>query len=658
MTNQVNQGPATGPKPEGGSSQGREAAAKVAPNKVDPSKAAETSVWGVWGSVLLALGLLLLFVAERIVVEGNVWKGLLAAGSLAVVVAFALRFASQRQARGAAAEVEQSLLFAYFGALAALVLYLLSTEWGLGKLHLTGSAAERTATAFAALWPAVMTVSMLTVFFIEFAYRRMPIAEAVELRRVRNAAYGGTGLGFALVFLLSLNYVAHVKEVKRDLSYFKTTKPSDSTLKMARGLGEKLEVVLFYPKVNEVYEQLTPYFDAIDKASAKLTVKRRDHALSPELAAKHRVRGNGYVVLVRGQGATQQAEKFEVGVNLEDARKHLKELDSDFQKAFNAIAKTRRELYITSGHREHTGEGEEGDAPGLRISELKEALGRSNIGIQSYGMAQGLARQVPPSAPAVAVIGPREPFLEEEAQALLQYVKQGGRLLLLLDPNAKHGLDSLLKGLGLELLPGVVCSEQNHLRRNFNAADKGIIFTNRYSAHPIVTIASRNSTRVASVFVEGGALKRQVGSEAVRDIAVVFPVRSGAGFWRDLDGDFERDAEEPSEEFDMVAAVTVPNKADKEREGRVVVIADGDFVTDQIIRNPGNVFVFSDITQWLIGEEQIVGEATSEEDVRIEHTRDQDKVWFYATSFGAPLPILGLGIWMAMRRRRKRGAKQ
>ena len=60
--------------------------------------------------------------------------------------------------------------------------------------------------------------------------------------------------------------------------------------------------------------------------------------------------------------------------------------------------------------------------------------------------------------------------------------------------------------------------------------------------------------------------------------------------------------------------------------------------------------------QWFLGEEQIIGDTATEEDVPIEHTRDEDKLWFYATSFGAPLPLLILGIWIALRGRRRTGA--
>ena len=43
----------------------------------------------------------------------------------------------------------------------------------------------------------------------------------------------------------------------------------------------------------------------------------------------------------------------------------------------------------------------------------------------------------------------------------------------------------------------------------------------------------------------------------------------------------------------------------------------------------------------------------SEEDVAIEHSREKDKLWFYATTFAVPAPILGLGLWVARSRRRR-----
>ena len=47
--------------------------------------------------------------------------------------------------------------------------------------------------------------------------------------------------------------------------------------------------------------------------------------------------------------------------------------------------------------------------------------------------------------------------------------------------------------------------------------------------------------------------------------------------------------------------------------------------------NLGNAYLAVDTLRWLTGEEAISGAVSSEEDVPIQHTREQDVVWFCAT---------------------------
>jgi len=610
---------------------------------------------GIVASIVIGFGLLFIFTGERVFGEGTLRDALVWSGVLGVVAATALRAYERQRIHAKARPIETGLLAASAGVLLSLALYALSTDWGLELLGSSADPESRTGTILTVLWPAVLTVSFAAIIFMEFAYRRMPVAEAVELRRVRGAAFDGISIALSLVFVVSANYVANQRDVRTDLSYFKTTHPSDATLRMVDALGEDLKVVLFYPKSNEVLEQLKPYFDQVRRASPHLKLRVVDHALSPTLTRRHQIRDNGFVVVLKGEGESQQAEKFEVGTDLELARSRLRTLDGRFQRAFSRIARPRRELYVTVGHDERSATGIEGDPPDVRTRELADALERSNITTRPLGMAQGLANEVPENAPSVAVIGPRRPFMPEEARSLLEYVKAGGRLVVMVDPDVDHGLTPLLHGLGLELRPGVLASERQHLRRTNTDADRGLVFSNSYSSHPTVTLASRNSANLATVFVRGGSLDRHEGDDVVEGSRVQFPIRANAQVWRDLNENWERDSDEPIEPQNLMAVVTVPREGggEGEDEGRAVIIADGDFVTDQVVRNPGNALVFGDVLQWFLGEEQIIGDTSSEEDVNIEHTEDEDKLWFYSTSFGVPLPLLGLGVWVAVRRGRR-----
>jgi hypothetical protein len=59
-----------------------------------------------------------------------------------------------------------------------------------------------------------------------------------------------------------------------------------------------------------------------------------------------------------------------------------------------------------------------------------------------------------------------------------------------------------------------------------------------------------------------------------------------------------------------------------------------------------------DAVRWLGGEDSFAGEVNDEEDVRIEHSKQKDLVWFYSTIVGMPALVLGLGLVVARRARR------
>ena len=71
----------------------------------------------------------------------------------------------------------------------------------------------------------------------------------------------------------------------------------------------------------------------------------------------------------------------------------------------------------------------------------------------------------------------------------------------------------------------------------------------------------------------------------------------------------------------------------------------------------GNQIMFVDAMRWLVGEQSMQGLPNTEEDVRIEHTKQGDLGWFYAIIFGVPGLVVGAGVFMT-RRSRARGGKR
>ena len=76
---------------------------------------------------------------------------------------------------------------------------------------------------------------------------------------------------------------------------------------------------------------------------------------------------------------------------------------------------------------------------------------------------------------------------------------------------------------------------------------------------------------------------------------------------------------------------------------RAFVVADADALSDAAFGNEPNIMLFIDAIRWLGGEESFTGAIATTEDVRIEHTKQKDLVWFYGTIFVVPSLVLGLG---------------
>ncbi len=234
-------------------------------------------------------------------------------------------------------------------------------------------------------------------------------------------------------------------------------------------------------------------------------------------------------------------------------------------------------------------------------------------------------------------------------------------------------LDQMARIAGLGFRPELLVNERQHLRRRYNDSDRSIIFSNRFSSHAAVSTLSQNSSRAVVVVSGSGSLDKASGSTEKVD----FAVRSMTGTFADGNKNYSMDSPgEKLDQFNLAAAVSRPAKNPKsapkkdepkpgaeKQEGpappdemRAFVVADSDAFTDVVLSNvvPNQIF-FVDAVRWLGGEESFAGEVNTEEDVRIEHTKQKDLVWFYATIFGAPALVLGLGIWYSRRSRRQSG---
>jgi hypothetical protein len=669
-----------------------------------------------WLLPLYLGGLALVCLGERVLSGLEKGSGFFTAlGVVAVVIATVLRFSPKFRSQGERADIERLLALLSVLGLVALGIYYVTTNSGVERLGLDKWTSEKRDHALELLrvaWVSLLTLAVVPQVFAETALRPMRRAERPEARRVKAAATAGAALAMVVVYGSLLVYASTGIEKKWDYSYFKTSRPGESTRKIAGSLTEPIRVVAFFPDVNEVRSEVESYLKDLASTSPKLKVEVKDRLLAPKLAKELRATQDGVIVLSKGSATFN----LTIGAELEQARAKLKTLDRDFQEQLIKAVRSRKTVYFTVGH------GEINDAPkgnaeseGRTASIAKTLLQKQNVTVKDLGLGQGLGNEVPDDADAVVVLGPSDGFSPPEIDALNRYAQRGGHLLMALDPESSSQLNvvgvqqtpeaapeatpsaapaakpapsgsaakpaavppqgpppphlAALAGLvGLTILPDVLANETNHIRVRSNDSDRTRLQTSSFSSHASVSTLSRNAPRAAVVVMGSGGLDKPQSVQGKVD----FTVRSPGSTFNDGNKNFKLDKDsEKSQTYNLAAAVTRPiasgaeppkpdpkekdqdkdkNKKPEAKEMRAFVTADVDTFSDLVMSNViGNQVLFVDAMRWLVGEESWSGQTNTEEDVRIEHTKQQDLAWFYSTIFGVPGLVLAAGLFFRRR---------
>jgi len=302
-----------------------------------------------------------------------------------------------------------------------------------------------------------------------------------------------------------------------------------------------------------------------------------------------------------------------------------------------------------------TGHGER-DLRGRANHDLGE-WGRqlANRGFELQPLTLGEVGTVPDNVRALVLASPRVDLLPGEVELVAGYVDAGGNLLWLLEPGSLAGLEPLAERLGLHLVPGVVVDPAARVLGN---RDPRVVLGARYPRHPIT-----ERFQVISVFPVATALR----AEPHPGWRVSALVESTSRSWSetgDLDGDIRYDAGADAEgPLDLALALTralAPGAgadgagSSGKREQRIVVVGDGDFLSNAYLGNQANLDLGVSIANWLSSDDVLVAIPTrTAPDLTLEFTRTT----YIAVGVGfllvVPVVLLaaGIGIWVRRRRR-------
>ncbi|MEZ4400138.1 MAG: Gldg family protein [Kofleriaceae bacterium] len=643
----------------------------------------------LWVRVSLLLSVLLLIPARRNLATV---PGLAKALTVIAVVVFLGGLGAQAwrwvAAKGKRRQAETMLLACYLGLLVAGVMYFLTTSAGLGLVGLRDASAKtvgRFDTVMTIGWLIVATCALLPALFMEATVGEWTADDpddAVEFQRVREMGVSGLTIALAAALMMVTCSVAKQKNVRKDVSYFRTSAPGDSTRKIVASLKAPLKVMLFFPEANDVAEEVEGYFQELGRRTGKVSVERYDRLVSAQLAQKYQVQRDGTVVLVRAgddAGSAEKSGKFEVDTDYDKARRQtgkLRVLDQTVNTELLKLVREKRKAYLTVGHAEINDPDSlpvqyRGRYPDAKAIVVKKILEQQNYEVKVLP-TMDLTRGVPADATMVLVLGPKTPFEASELTALTAYLDRGGRLLVAVDPEGDFQLGGLEDYLGVTVDRHLIHDDRNYTPERGQPTDKMLALTNGFSSHPATTSLSRGSANQAILLQTSGALierdfagKAAAGDKPKRTIVI----RSMADAWLDLDGNHAFDAAtERRDRYSIGAAVEGPKVKQPDgtdAEGwRALVFADNDLFADRLFQtltgqkglDTNSRTLPDDSFRWLGGEEAFAGIVNNEKESEVRQSKKQEAVWFLLTTLLVPVVVLGLGLAYAMSRRRRRSS--
>lgn len=329
----------------------------------------------------------------------------------------------------------------------------------------------------------------------------------------------------------------------------------------------------------------------------------------------------------------------ELVLSYADARENIPPAaltEENLTNAFTRLGhRAERWLVFLAGHGERNPDGQANFDLSIWAKQLQKR------GFKTRSLSLGESPTIPENTSALVIAGPRTRLLGGETKTIENYLKRGGNLLWLADPGSLQGLERISEWLGIEVQPGTIV-DLNSKPLTDNAA---FVVAKPQGAHPIV----REFDQV-TVFpnVAGLSVRAVEGWKS----QVLLDTRGNA--WLETgridDERFDKGKDIPG----PIAFGFAMTRSIEGREQRVVVIGDGDFLSNQFLGNGGNLELGMSITNWLSRDDAYVSipvRTARDRNLELSHTaRNVISTGFFLV---LPLGLIATGVTVWWRRRKR-----
>lgn len=349
---------------------------------------------------------------------------------------------------------------------------------------------------------------------------------------------------------------------------------------------------------------------------------------------------------VRAEGISVDGELL---ITYQGRKENLKRLGE--QALTNALMRLKRSqqrrIVFLSGH----GERRPGGEANHDIGEWTGAMEEKGFIFRTQTLS--IDPFIPEDTAVLVIASPQTELLEGEVEIINEYVAAGGNLLWLTEPGRMAGLELLADELGLAILPGTVLDTSG---QQVGIEHPAMVLVAEYPHHAVT-----EDLLSVTLFPFVAALGPLADT---RDWQQTPVLRSLPGSWVEvspLDGEvgFEENVDLPG----PVTLGMVMERGLDEDNGdeetpmtiqRVVVIGDGDFLSNTYLGNGVNRDLGERLLNWLSHDDELVTIAPRvARDTRLEMSKTGSLIIGLGFLIIIPLSLVITGVWIWHSRRKR-----
>jgi hypothetical protein len=438
---------------------------------------------------------------------------------------------------------------------------------------------------------------------------------------------------FITLFLTVIGLLGWLSErhsMEYDLTWGKRNSLTEASVNALQALDKPITITAFVRDDSKtIHDLINDLIERYHQHKADINLKFINPDLVPQLVREHGI-------TIDGQILVQYGNRQETLQN--PGERSLTQLLVKLAGSDNSYV-----VFLT-GHGER-------DLLGMANHDLGnfgEQLERKGFILQAINLIK--TPSIPANTRILIISSPKTAFFPGEEQLIEQYLDNGGNMLWLTEPDSNDELSSLAAYFDIKRLPGQVVDATTQL---FGIDDPTFALAVDFPQHAIT-----EQLHSQTLFPQASGLASAEGSNWFTSPILQTLPRS----WTELnniDGDvrFDEGTDERPGPITIGYALererAMPN-TDKPGKQRIVVIGDGDFLSNTYLGNGQNLDLGSAIFQWLNHNDDFIDiGSVSAPDTQLGISQGGAIGLLMIFLIILPLGLLGTGttIWLKRRRR-------